>query len=467
MGVFRKAVKLFASLQVAVVIILAIGVISAVGTFVESAYDMEISQKFVYHSIYMYGALGALCVTLIAVMIDRWPWKARHLPFLLAHVGILVLIAGSVVTRVFGVDGSMAFKIGESNRYIMVNQREISLFSTLDGQSYQRIFHQPVEFLLSPPTPQRPFKMNVGSQSVSVVDYIHYGLRQEEMVRSQDRTDPPAVRFRIESDRAKVAQTHWLYKETAGAEGVVDLGPAQVVLNNTRPVFRDRNEVVFWYDPREPDKLHYSVFSIRRKGQTKAGLVRAGEAFTTDWMDMRVLIINHYPAARKKVTFTDNKKPNDFTTPAIKVLFDGQEHWTQANSVLRLYGAEKMVAVSFGNKRIDAGFDLKLVDFRVGRYPGTARAASYESDVDVPGRGTINISMNNPLKEKGFTFYQASFQEDESGKPTVSVLSVNRDPGRWLKYLGSLILTLGTALLFYNRRVRALVDAKNKKEVAA
>ena len=84
------------------------------------------------------------------------------------------------------------------------------------------------------------------------------------------------------------------------------------------------------------------------------------------------------------------------------------------------------------------------------------RAASYESDVKVIKEGVegkkTTISMNEPLKYNGFTFYQSSFQQDEMGRPTMSILSVNHDPGRPWKYLGSLLIVLGIIHLFYFKR---------------
>jgi hypothetical protein len=65
--------------------------------------------------------------------------------------------------------------------------------------------------------------------------------------------------------------------------------------------------------------------------------------------------------------------------------------------------------------------------------------------------------MNNPLKEKQYTFYQASYFEaaqDVYG----SVLSVNYDPGRFLKYLGSLFLVLGS---FWHFVIRRRKETKN------
>ena len=90
---------------------------------------------------------------------------------------------------------------------------------------------------------------------------------------------------------------------------------------------------------------------------------------------------------------------------------------------------------------------------------------AYESEVQVGevqvgepmAAATAIISMNEPYKHAGYTIYQASFQEDEvTREPTASVFSINRDPGRWVKYLGSLILTLGIVSLFYQRRKRKI-----------
>jgi cytochrome c biogenesis protein ResB len=111
------------------------------------------------------------------------------------------------------------------------------------------------------------------------------------------------------------------------------------------------------------------------------------------------------------------------------------------------------------------GFEMSLKKFNIGRYQGTMRAASYESVVDVPDLGERLISMNEPLKHAGYTFYQASFESDPSGNPVASVLSVNRDPGRGLKYFGSLLIVFGTLHLFYMKR-RSWVDlaGRVKKE---
>jgi cytochrome c biogenesis protein ResB len=76
---------------------------------------------------------------------------------------------------------------------------------------------------------------------------------------------------------------------------------------------------------------------------------------------------------------------------------------------------------------------------------------SFESQVKVNSdKETVTISMNEPLKRDGYTLYQSSYQLIPNA-PAVSIFSVNQDPGRWIKYLGSLILAIGIIIYTYMR----------------
>jgi hypothetical protein len=60
------------------------------------------------------------------------------------------------------------------------------------------------------------------------------------------------------------------------------------------------------------------------------------------------------------------------------------------------------------------------------------------------------ISMNRPLAYGRFKFYQSGFKQNNPGSE-VSVLAVAFDPGRTLKYAGSLMICLGIGSMFYMR----------------
>ena len=166
--------------------------------------------------------------------------------------------------------------------------------------------------------------------------------------------------------------------------------------------------------------------------------------------------------AEEAFEFKKLERPTPLTTSAIQVRFKDKSYWVQVNDVLKIFTENSAYILTYGNKRIDLGFDLRLEKFEIGRYEGTMRAASYQSLVSTPDGQKTLISMNEPLKYQGLTFYQASFQEGPEGQPIASILSVNYDPGRWLKYLGSLIITLGVIWLFYQKRKAARAQAPQK-----
>jgi len=62
---------------------------------------------------------------------------------------------------------------------------------------------------------------------------------------------------------------------------------------------------------------------------------------------------------------------------------------------------------------------------------------------------TKAIQMNDPLKYRGYTFYQSSYESEAGDASRYTILSVKRDPGIWFVYAGFGMLTLGLVVVFY------------------
>ncbi|MEQ8914266.1 MAG: cytochrome c biogenesis protein ResB [Pseudomonadales bacterium] len=89
-------------------------------------------------------------------------------------------------------------------------------------------------------------------------------------------------------------------------------------------------------------------------------------------------------------------------------------------------------------------YSLTLRDFRHDTFTGTDIARNFSSDVRLvdEGRGVdrdVRIWMNNPLRYRGATFYQASYKPDGSG----TVLQVVRNPGAALPYVACALVAAG------------------------
>jgi hypothetical protein len=124
-----------------------------------------------------------------------------------------------------------------------------------------------------------------------------------------------------------------------------------------------------------------------------------------------------------------------------------------------LYGLESQpLALTLGRERVllqlrrrhyPLDFSLKLNDFVRTLHPGTDVAKSYESYVDLQdglSSRPVKIWMNNPLRYKGYTFFQASFVIDQEGEH--STFAVVTNPGRLLPYISSLMVFGGMLLHF-------------------
>jgi hypothetical protein len=286
--------------------------------------------------------------------------------------------------------------------------------------------------------------------------------------RSHNKAYGSAIQFSIKNARVNV--TEWLLQPKAGKIAQHDFGPARIHLGADQgPSVPLKNEI--YLQPivessnvkSSETSFQYTLYSTR-DGRVMKGQIKVGEVLQTGWMDLELKIIQYLPHAEEVTEFYFSDYKTDMTNSVLKLRYQGQEYWLQKNDVIKLFTDSSVYYISFSQKRLDLGFDLYLEEFKMERYPGTHRAATYESLVKKPEGDSVLISMNEPLKYKGFTFYQASYQQGPDGAPIATVLSVNHDPGRFLKYLGSIVLSLGVIVLFYDRRRTAKLQLAPKSE---
>lgn len=446
--------------QIIIPIVLAMAI--AAGTIVESRYDAQAAGKLVYHTWWMYLILLQLCMTLIAVMIDRWPWKKRHGPFLAAHVGILLLLLGSVFTKYYGLDGTMRFPIGGKSRLVTIPNTDLTIWSSFDGDRFSKIIEQEVDFFLNPPS-KKPFSIDLPEDTMSVIHYEPYILSSRQVVATDSTRAGSAVRFQLVNDNANI--NDWLLQSKKDQPVSNKFGLAELTVGPVPkeliPHGRGENELFLTPLP-DGKKLSYMLFYKDPTRKPLKGVLQEGDTFQTNWMGLQFRLLRYLPKAEEQFDFKVVSRPSEMTTSAIRLKYLGKEHWLQLNDVLKIFSNDAVYIITYGNRRVDLGFDIVLKNFEVGRYQGTMRAASYQSLVTTPDGLDTLISMNEPLKYDGKTFYQASFQDGPDGVPIASILSVNQDPGRFLKYLGSLILSIGVVWLFYNRRKAARAAAPKK-----
>lgn len=183
------------------------------------------------------------------------------------------------------------------------------------------------------------------------------------------------------------------------------------------------------------------------------------------WMGFQMRLIEHvngaYPVKVPAYTrpIQDGGKIIAGDMKAVEVSILGTNYWITSENPLILDNGKERIRIRITQKQLLLPYQINLDNFKMKKNPGTNSPASYESFVTLlDGRNSEggkkhHVFMNNPLKYDGFTFYQSSYfpiGPDDFG----SVFSVNFDPGRPIKYLGSLLLVLGSIWHYMIRRRR-------------
>lgn len=120
---------------------------------------------------------------------------------------------------------------------------------------------------------------------------------------------------------------------------------------------------------------------------------------------------------------------------------------------IREGASSNVIFSSEKNTEITLPFALHLNDFELERYYGSRAPSAYNSDVQIiDGNITqdAHIYMNHTLTYKGYKFFQTFYDPDEKG----TILSVTKDPGVEVTYVGYALLFLGLLLNLFDPKSR-------------
>lgn len=421
-------------------------------TFYESSHGTAAAQRVFYQTRWFTLLLSLLAVNILFSMLKRYPWSRHQAGFVMAHVGIVLLLVGSLVSLHLGLDGTVALYEGEGTGGVTLRERALAVEIAGRHQTFA------ADFDSKPPRPDHPAVFSVPGTPVTLVaeDYAPHAEVSE--VVEPKANGAPALAFALDGQFGH--QTGWLLADSDRAH--VELGPLHLTLQvATTDVDAQAalaspgsgNHIGFVVGP--GDRLRYALHGAM--AAPTIGNVTVGAPVATPWMGLSATVEKVLPraAAHKAVRPARPPSREERRTPAVRVRFDSPRggtasSWVPWGGSVGADLAEGPAAISFGEREVALPFRVTLLDFRADTYPGSRRPASYESRVRVDeADGATSehlISMNHPLHHRGYVFFQASFVE---GQPMMSILSVSRSPGLPLVYLGTALVSLGVAWMFY------------------
>lgn len=114
----RRVWQFLASLQLTVWLVLAIAVVLAAATIVESMRGVEAAQA-IYFAPWFLALEGLFGLNLVVALIERWPKTKWRLGFAVTHLSLALILAGALMTAVAKVEGQLPLWEGEQSSAVL------------------------------------------------------------------------------------------------------------------------------------------------------------------------------------------------------------------------------------------------------------------------------------------------------------------------------------------------------------
>jgi ABC-type transport system involved in cytochrome c biogenesis permease subunit len=108
---------------------------------------------------------------------------------------------------------------------------------------------------------------------------------------------------------------------------------------------------------------------------------------------------------------------------------------------------------------------VRLIDFKKELHPGTEVPSSFSSLIEMRADGIareLTISMNKPLRHRGYTLFQQSYREMPDGSQS-STFAVTRNFGRLLPYVSTAMVVLGMLVHFVAMMIKHARKQRNAR----
>jgi cytochrome c-type biogenesis protein CcsB len=455
----NKIFSLLSSMKTMAVLMLIFAVTIGYATFVENDYGTMSAKADIYNARWFEILLALLALNLILNIIRfKMARREKTLVFLF-HVAFLIILVGAAVTRYIGYEGVMHIREGESSNVILSSEPYISV-EVDNGGKIQKF--EEAKFLSKR-------SINTFDRTLALKDKtIHVKL--ENYLGD--------ARYEAAADPKGEAIFSLMVTGEQGAQ--------QVVLKKGE--FIEANDVVIDFDSNktfdkpvvaisvEGDRAFLNTpidlvtLSMETQQSAKMGAGKHELSTRTLFQSAKsgFVLREFFPKGSMHLVSTPGKKGpmmkgQDALTFSLE---DGEKKASvvvmgtvgEVGEVKTVMLGETAIRVSYGSIERKLPFAIALNDFQLERYPGSMTPASYASEVTVidPKAGAMpfRIYMNHILEYQGYRFFQSSYDQDEQG----TVLSVNRDPGTWITYVGYVLLAIGMfgVLIVKNGRFNAL-----------
>jgi len=482
MKFLRSLYHFLGGVTFALILIASVALFVVVGTFIESW-----TQSHRYAAIFTYSnplfglLLWGFFVNILFSATRRWPFQVKHVPFLITHLGLLMIISGVMVKHYFGVQGTMSLIEGSGSQEIL-ESGTYAIYVEKNGDSKPS---------------NHELKKTLTGEFKPIITTVN-GL----WLRLMEYTPHSTERYQtwIKGDKATILGLNPLPvyeydKNSLKLSGQVRFHPAPSSPWSIYAMRANKIEEVVQHIHQNHPTFSAPVLAIVEDQNKDVHLIAFNEqghtskqVFPSSTLESMVVYDNGFKGYTVRSELPFNSDPSIVLESMITPIHEPQPPTTkletnrpkvtlhtrknkQAQTISLVYDPTAMgikwpilngeYLLRFQPISKEIPYRIRLRNARQINYPNSQQPFSFESDLIITDRskGQIvekTISMNQVHETwDGYRFYLSSITpSDESAVKRIQIV-VNYDPGKyWLTYPGACVLTCGIILLFWLRPYR-------------
>lgn len=395
---------------------------------------------------------GLLLLNLLAAHFKRFKWDFQKFGIQLTHLGIIVLLIGQFITDKSGVESMMQFEEGETRNYTESHRDAELVFLREKDAGNDEVISFPQNLALKPGELRHeklPFtaivrQAGINGEILSLDTLPEAAANVKRAIGALEGkfSTPDALAAVAEADSANPERVSvWRKALKSAGENERDIVAAAKkiaadpkrggeLLATLKQQFRADMLGAFkqmgererqFGQPRMGSEMGFAA-ELEEAGRLAELEKLAGIATEGSGKFAHVV-----PRPEVK----DDKMGRNFQWALVEIQKDGKTLGTWLASA-RLNPQEieldgKKWRLAMRNERFYQPFSLKLLRAKQEVYQGTSQAREFASRVQIFDPATkedrpADITMNNPLRYGGLTFYQSTMNQGERGPGTAALL---------------------------------------------
>lgn len=455
--IMEKFARLFFSMRMMALGMIVFLVAIAIGTFLESAYDIQTAKILVYNALWFELLLVFLGLNLIANINRYKMWQREKIAMLMFHLSFIVILIGAGVTRYFSFEGLMLIR--ENAQTDFIYSSDPYLWIKINDGKLQ--YKQSQKMFLSEVT-SNDFEIDVdfpNHKTPVTISYVDFNKNMVDSLVVNDSIKSPSLdivtggmnsSYVSKGDFLMVGDVALSFDKENAMPGIEIFQQGRKMLMKTSLPMR------------------YLPMSEMQKAR-QSGEEVADSLYKTVPLDTLVPFqtTTLYQVGQEQFVFKQIINNSKMMKLPAKVKNAGMDILTvkitdgKDSKIVDLPGGISAIPdhvvfefngltyeLEYGSMQIPLPFAIACRDFQLDKYPGSNVASSFASEVTIldPKNNYTRdqrIFMNNVMDYGGYRFFQSSYDPDELG----TRLSVNHDWwGTNISYLGYLLMSIGMIL---------------------